>query len=152
MSLGIDGPLPASPPSSLWLPLQEIQHPFPGGIRVVFHRWRGRSRSWKYYRLATVGSSELFEHPALLFHPSIIGKEPKIVFHRVERELSIHIVGIPIGEPAYSRLNGSRDGRFQPFRLLLFRHGLNAAIKLSRPNRLLRIAGIRADQSCHGDD
>src|ERR1039458_1999104 len=151
VSKGLGG-LAASRPSRLRLPLQKIQHPFPGCMKVLFHRRRGRSRSWKYYRLAAIGSSELFEDPALLFHPSIIGKKPQTVLQRVECELSIHIVAIPIGEPAYARLDGSRDGGFQSFRLLLFRHRLNASIELSSPNRLLRIARVRADQSCQGDD
>src|SRR5271157_2795572 len=87
-------------------PAHPVQHPTPRGFLSAIDRWRRESMRGKVHRLPAVGLGELFEYLALLLHPSVSGKQAKTVFQRVELELPVHIVAVPIAKPAHAGIDG----------------------------------------------
>ena len=73
----------------------------------------------KFYRLAAISVCQLLEDSALLFNLAVVGEQAKTVFEAVERESSIDVVAVPIGEPTNAGLNAGCDGALEPLRLLL---------------------------------
>src|ERR1035437_1411618 len=123
----------------LWFPVKVIYYPLPGSV-VAEIGWRWwRSRSWKSYRLSSVGICQLLEYPALLLDSSIVGEHAERVFQRVECKFSIHIMAIPISEPPSPCLNRRGTGCLEPLRLLLLLHLFDAGIELPGPDRFLGI-------------
>src|SRR5208337_3629381 len=130
-------------------PAHPIQHPAPRNFLAAIDRWwRERMRA-EHHRLSSIGLGEPLEYPALFLDPPVIGKQAKTVLQRVELELPVHIVAVPIAEPTHAGINGCQNGLLQPFCLLLFVQRFDAGVELLRPNWLPGIAGICADQSSH---
>src|ERR1700690_543603 len=135
-------------------PAHPIEHPAPGGFLSAIRGWWRWWLSREYHSLSAISIGELLEYLALFLDPAVVGEQAKAVFQRVEIKLAVHVVAVPVAEPANPRVDGCQDCLLEPFRLLFFAQNFNAGVELLCPDRLSSIArtapGVGPDQSCHG--
>jgi len=130
-------------------PPHPIQHPFPSNFMVSMRRWWRQRLRRNDDSFPSIPIRKPLKNPTLFLDPAIIGEQPQAVLERVELELPVHVVTIPIREPTYSRINRGQPGFLQPLRLLPFIQRFDAGVELLRPHRLSPVIAIGPNQHRH---
>src|ERR1019366_6100169 len=84
------------------LPFQPVQNPLPRSVLRSVTRRRRQIALRENDRLAAIRLRKLFEHPPLFLHPAVVGQQTQAVLQRIELKLLVHIVAVPIAEPAHT--------------------------------------------------
>src|SRR5215469_4820172 len=113
-------------------PAHPIAHPLPRHLLGVLRWWRRNRTLRELHFFPSIRLGQALEDFSLFLHPAVIAQQTQAVLERVEFKLPVHVVRIPIREPAHALLNRCRYGNFQPLGLLLLRQAFDARIEFLR--------------------